>query len=175
LRRYISLARFGVSESELFELLSLSDDVLAEVCVRVISFDVVCFPSSRLLLCSYVLSVPTDRTMPTCAFLLLLDDMQPLLTRQGTPGHGRSLISWANITCVWRVRAMQRYALFHSVTIDLQLQACSRELCGHEPRPSKEAPHGAQRVLYWRLGLALQTVSFSACSARALNFYREHP
>lgn len=28
---YISLARFGVSESELFELLSLSDDVLAEV------------------------------------------------------------------------------------------------------------------------------------------------
>jgi hypothetical protein len=28
---FISLARFGVSESELFELLSLSDDVLAEV------------------------------------------------------------------------------------------------------------------------------------------------
>lgn len=28
---YITLARFGVSESELFELLSLSDDVLAEV------------------------------------------------------------------------------------------------------------------------------------------------
>jgi hypothetical protein len=30
---YVSLARFGVSESELFELLSLSDDVLTEVCV----------------------------------------------------------------------------------------------------------------------------------------------
>jgi hypothetical protein len=31
---YISLARFGgVSESKLFELLSLSDDVLAERCV----------------------------------------------------------------------------------------------------------------------------------------------
>ena len=29
---YISLARFGVTESELFELLSLSDDVLSEVC-----------------------------------------------------------------------------------------------------------------------------------------------
>jgi hypothetical protein len=28
---YITLSRFGVSESELFELLSLSDDVLAEV------------------------------------------------------------------------------------------------------------------------------------------------
>jgi hypothetical protein len=28
---YITLTRFGVSESELFELLSLSDDVLAEV------------------------------------------------------------------------------------------------------------------------------------------------
>jgi hypothetical protein len=60
-------------------------------------------PPSLFLLCSYASSVPTDRTMPTSSFLLMLHDMQPMLSRQGTPCHGRSLVSWANSTCVWRV------------------------------------------------------------------------
>ncbi len=52
--------------------------------------------------CSYNQSVPSDRTVPTCSFLLLLKDLEPLLTRQSAPGLGQCLMTWRQFTCVFQ-------------------------------------------------------------------------
>ena len=69
---YITLAKAGVSETELNHLLSLLDDVLAD---------------------SYEWWVPPVRIAPPLLLTRLLTDLAPYLTRRGD-GSGVELVSW---------------------------------------------------------------------------------
>ena len=69
---YITLAKAGVSETELNHLLSLQDDVLAD---------------------SYEWWVPPVRIAPPLLLTRLLTDLAPYLTRRGD-GSGVELVSW---------------------------------------------------------------------------------
>jgi len=64
---FITLAKDGVSETELSEILSLDDDVLASV---------------------YQWWVPPVRTLPTTPLTMLLADLKPYLTRRGIASGG---------------------------------------------------------------------------------------
>jgi hypothetical protein len=71
---FITLAKDGVSETELSELLSLDDDVLASV---------------------YEWWVPPVRTLPTNPLTMLLADLKPYLTMRGAAsGSGGLMIRW---------------------------------------------------------------------------------
>ncbi len=71
---FITLAKDGVSETELSEILSLDDDVLASV---------------------YEWWVPTVRTLPTNPLTMLLADLRPHLTMRGAAGgSGGLMIRW---------------------------------------------------------------------------------
>ncbi len=86
---------------------------------------------SGVLRCSYASSVPTDRTMPTSSLMFLLHDMQPILSRQGTPCHGRSLVSRANSTCVRR--AVQSVHSFTTYVTMAHTCTCLHELASLTP------------------------------------------
>jgi hypothetical protein len=68
---FITLAKDGVSETELSEILSLDDDVLASV---------------------YEWWVPPVRTLPTNPLTMLLADLKPYLTMRGAAGGGGGLL-----------------------------------------------------------------------------------
>jgi hypothetical protein len=71
---FITLAKDGVSETELSEILSLDDDVLASV---------------------YEWWVPPVRTLPTTPLTMLLADLKPYLTMRGAAnGGGGLMICW---------------------------------------------------------------------------------
>jgi hypothetical protein len=69
---YITLAKHGVSETELNHLLSLEDEVLADV---------------------YEWWVPSVRVMPPLLLTRLLTNLAPYLSRRGD-GSGAELITW---------------------------------------------------------------------------------
>jgi hypothetical protein len=68
---FITLAKDGVSETELSEILSLLDDVLASV---------------------YEWWVPSVRTLPTNPLTMLLADLKPYLTMRGAASGGGGLM-----------------------------------------------------------------------------------
>jgi NACHT domain- and WD repeat-containing protein len=68
---FITLAKDGVSETELSEILSLDDDVLASV---------------------YEWWVPPVRTLPTNPLTMLLADLKPYLTMRGAASGGGGLM-----------------------------------------------------------------------------------
>ena len=68
---FITLAKDGISETELFELLSLIDDVLASV---------------------YEWWVPPVRTLPSNPLTMLLADLRPYLTLRGSASGGGGLM-----------------------------------------------------------------------------------
>jgi hypothetical protein len=68
---FITLAKDGVSETELSEMLSLDDDVLASV---------------------YEWWVPPVRTLPTNPLTMLLADLKPYLTMRGAASGGGGLM-----------------------------------------------------------------------------------
>jgi WD40 repeat protein len=71
---FITLAKDGLSETELFEILSLDDDVLASV---------------------YEWWVPPVRTLPTNPLTMLLADLKPYLTMRGNAsGGGGHMMCW---------------------------------------------------------------------------------
>jgi WD40 repeat protein len=71
---FVTLAKDGVSETELSEILSLDDDVLASV---------------------YEWWVPPVRTLPTNPLTMLLADLKPYLTMRGAAsGSGGLMIRW---------------------------------------------------------------------------------
>jgi hypothetical protein len=71
---FITLAKDGLSETELSEILSLDDDVLASV---------------------YEWWVPPTRTLPTNPLTMLLADLKPYLTKRGAGiGSGGLLMRW---------------------------------------------------------------------------------
>jgi hypothetical protein len=71
---FITLTKDGVSETELSEILSLDDDVLASV---------------------YEWWVPPVRTLPTNPLTMLLSDLKPYLTKCGTTvGSGGLMMRW---------------------------------------------------------------------------------
>jgi len=68
---FITLAKDGISETELSEILSLDDDVLASV---------------------YEWWVPSVRTLPTNPLTMLLADLRPYLTMRGAASGGGGLM-----------------------------------------------------------------------------------
>jgi hypothetical protein len=69
---YLALCKSGVSEMELFHLLSLDDAVLAD---------------------TYEWWVPPMRTCPPLVLTMLLAELAPYLSRRGD-GSGQELLSW---------------------------------------------------------------------------------
>jgi NACHT domain- and WD repeat-containing protein len=70
---YLTLAKDGIAESELAEVLSLNDDVLADI---------------------YQWWVTPVRTMPASPLTMLLSDLSPYLSRRGCSVGGTELLFW---------------------------------------------------------------------------------